>query len=251
MNKPDWARPHWQRDAQQALLVYFVFGAFAEAPKLESLAFGLSLPAGFALRRMPRASFLQWQGNPLRGGLGESLRADDPDTFELANRAFACLVLRGEIADAPTLDYLRSALAVQGTLFDAGAVAIVDPQMLEIFSAARWRERYVGASASDPRRHVLILQQKEPDGGAWIKTHGMRKFARPDVSIRDVPARAVQSAGAVAARLVELQARGMRFGDDSKVEVEGVPGGLTVKRGGTLDDPEFNNTHLELRWPAA
>jgi hypothetical protein len=251
MGEPDWTRPHWQRDAQQALLVYFVFGAFAEAPKLESLAFGLALPAGFTLRRMPRASFLQWQGNPLRGGLGESLRADDPETFEAASQAFACLVLRGEIDDAPTLDYLRGALAVQGALLDAGAVAIVDPQMLEIFSAARWRGRYAGAGASEPRRHVLILQQKESSGGAWIKTHGMRKFARPDVSIRDVPTAAVQSAGAVAARLVELEARGVRFGDASKIEVEGASGGLAVRRGGTLDDPEFNNTHLELRWPRA
>jgi hypothetical protein len=42
----------------------------------------------------------------------------------------------------------------------------------------------------------------------------------------------------------------MRFGDGSTVDVEGLPG-LKVKRGGSLDDPEFNNTHLELAWPEA
>lgn len=251
MNEPDWTRPHWERDAAKALLVYFVFGGFANVPDLATLAFGLALPEGFSLRRMPRASFLQWQGNPLRGGLGESLRADDPETFEQASQSFACLVLRGEIDDSPTLDYLRGALAVQGALLDAGAVAIIDPQMLEIFSPGRWRERYAGSGASVPRRHVLILQHGESDGAVRVKTHGLRKFARPDISIRGVPAAAVQQAGGVAARLVELEARGMRLGDGSRIAVEGVPGGLEVRHGGSVDDPEFNNTHVELRWPTA
>ncbi len=251
MSEPDWTRPHWERDAQQALLVYFVFGGFAALPKLEALAPGLALPAGFTLRRMPRASLLQWQGNPLRGGLGEALRVDDPATFELANRSFACLVLRGEIDDGPTLDYLRDALKVLDALLYAGGVAVVDPQMLEIFSVERWRERYVGAEASEPRRHVLILQHADADGTVEVKTHGLRKFARPDVRIRSVPPAAVQQAGAVAARLVELEARGMRLGDGSQVAADGLPAGLTVARAGTLDDPEFNNTHLALRWPVA
>jgi hypothetical protein len=43
----------------------------------------------------------------------------------------------------------------------------------------------------------------------------------------------------------------MRFGDGSVVEVDGLPDGMKVTRGGSLDDPEFNNTHLELVWPAA
>jgi hypothetical protein len=30
-----------------------------------------------------------------------------------------------------------------------------------------------------------------------------------------------------------------------------LPGGLAITRGGSLDDPEFNNTHLELTWPKA
>ena len=77
----------------------------------------------------------------------------------------------------------------------------------------------------------------------------MRKFARPDISIRRVPRTEVQRAGAIAAQLVELQARGMRFGDGSVIDAEGVPGGLKLTRGGSLEDPEFNNLHLELVWP--
>jgi hypothetical protein len=95
---------------------------------------------------------------------------------------------------------------------------------------------------------VLVLCQDDAGGSAWIKTRGMRKFARPDISLRRVPQAEVQRAGAIAARLADLQARGMRFGDDSTVDVEGLPGGLKIKRGGSLDDPEFNNTHLAIEW---
>jgi hypothetical protein len=77
----------------------------------------------------------------------------------------------------------------------------------------------------------------------------MRKFARPDISIRRVPGTEVQRAGVVAAQLAEMQVRGMRFGDGSVVEAEGLPAGLRVARGGSLDDPAFNNMHLELVWP--
>ena len=41
----------------------------------------------------------------------------------------------------------------------------------------------------------------------------------------------------------------MRFGDGSVIDAEGVPGGLKLTRGGSLEDPEFNNLHLELVWP--
>ena len=159
-------------------------------------------------------------------------------------------MLRGELADADSLAYLRDTLGVVAALLDVGGVAVVDPQILEMFSADDWRARYAGDAMAVPRSHVLVLCQDDVGGTAWIKTRGLRKFARPDVSIRRVPQADVQRAGAVAARLADLQARGMRFGDGSTVDVEGLPGGLKIKRGGSLDDPEFNNTHLEIEWKA-
>jgi hypothetical protein len=160
-------------------------------------------------------------------------------------------LLRGELADYDSMEYLRDTLGVVAGLLDAGGVAVVDPQILEVFAADDWRARYAGDAIAVPRNHVVVLCQEDAGGGAWIKTRGMRKFARPDISIRRVPRAEVQRAGAVAARLLDLEARGMRFGDGSVVEVDGLPDGMKVTRGGSLDDPEFNNTHLELVWPAA
>lgn len=249
MTAPEWSRPHWTRDDAKAMLVYFVFGTFAAELRLDLSAHGSAgLPAGVQMGRIPRAMLAHWEGHPLRGALGAILREGNPDAFEAARRAPECLMLRGELPDPDSLDYLRDTLGVVAALLDVGGVAVVDPQILEMFSAADWRARYAAGERAAPRNHVLVLCHDDAGGSAWVKTRGMRKFARPDVSIRRVPQSEVQRAGALAARLVELQARGMRFGDGSTVDVEGLPGGLEITRGGSLEDPEFNNTHLELQW---
>src|SRR5574337_593821 len=209
MTEPEWSRPHWTRDDAKAMLVYFVFGEFAAELRLDLSTHGSAgLPAAVQIGRIPKAMLAHWEGHPLRGALGEILREGNPDAFEAARKAPECLMLRGELPDSDSLDYLRDTLGVVAALLDVG-------------------------------------------GGAGVKTRGMRKFARPDVSIRRVPQAEVQRAGAVAARLVELQAHGMRFGDGSTLDVEGLPGGLKMTRGGSLEDPEFNNTHLELIWADA
>ena len=252
MAEPDWSRPHWTRDEAKAMLLYFVFGAFAAEPRLDLSVHGSQgLPQGVEMQRIPKDRLAHWEGHPLRGALGEILREGNPVAFEAARKAPECLMLRGELADPDSLAYLRDTLGVAAALLDAGGVAVVDPQILEIFTAGEWRARYADGAISAARNHVLILCHDDANGSAWVKTRGMRKFARPDISIRRVPQTEVQRAGAVASQLVELGVRGMRFGDGSVVEADGLQGGLRVTRGGSLDDPEFNNTHLELIWPKA
>lgn len=249
MATPDWTRPHWSRDEAKAMLVYFVFGEFPDEPKLDLTAHGgHGLPQGVEILRIPKDRLAHWEGHPLRGAIGEILREGNPGAFELARKAPECLMLHGELADADSLAYLRDTLGVLAALLEVGGVAVVDPQILEMLSADGWRARYTADTIAASRSHVLVLCQDDAGGDAWIKTRGMRKFARPDISIRGVPQSEVQRAGAVAARLTELQARGMRFGDDSTVDVEGMAAGLKIKRGGSLDDPEFNNTHLAIEW---
>ncbi|HET7931898.1 MAG TPA: hypothetical protein VFL63_11000 [Rhodanobacteraceae bacterium] len=251
MSEPDWSRPHWTRDEAKAMLLYFVFGSFAAEPELDLGAHGSEgLPAGMEMRRIPKAVLAHWDGHPLRGSLGGVLRDADPEAFEVARTAPECLMLRGELADTDSLTYLRDVLGIVAALLDAGGVAVVDPQTLQIFSAAAWRTRYAGAAATDSRNHVLILCSNEGDTHSWIQTRGMRKFARPDLSIRRVPRAQAQQAGATAAQLAELEMRGMRFGDDSTIDTGGL-GTLGVTRTGSLDDPEFSNEHLELAWPLA
>ncbi|HJU07381.1 MAG TPA: hypothetical protein VJ727_02765 [Rhodanobacteraceae bacterium] len=243
-----WTRPYFWRSDARAMLLYFVFGEFPQELKLDIGRHGSAgLPAGITMHRFDKNTLAHWEGHPLRGALGELLRDDDPETFKAARAASECIMLRGEIDDSESLEYLRDTLGVVGALLDVGGTVVVDPQTLALFSANAWRERYADGGAS-PREHVLILAHDEDDG-AWVRTRGMRKFARPDISIRGVPQAEVERAGALAMRLVELQAQGMRFVDGTALEIDGVPTGMTAHLAGSLEDPQFNNRHVEFVWP--
>ncbi len=243
-----WTRPYYWRSASHAMLLYFVFGEFPKELKLDVVRHGSTgLPAGITMHRFDKHTLAHWEGHPLRGALGELLRNDDPETFKVARAASQCFMLRGELDDPESLEYLRDTLGVIGALLDVGGKAVVDPQMLALFSPQAWREHFADGGAS-PREHVLILAHDEDDG-AWVRTRGLRKFARPDISIRGVPQTEVERAGALAMRLVELQARGMRFVDGTALEIDGVAMGMTAHLAGSLEDPQFNNTHVEFAWP--
>jgi hypothetical protein len=245
-----WARPYFWRSDARAMLLYFVFGEFPKELKLDIGRHGSTgLPAGVVMHRFDKNTLAHWEGHPLRGALGDLLRGDDPETFKAARAAPECIMLRGELADPESLDYLRDTLGVVGALLDAGGRVVIDPQILALFPVDAWRERYADGGASI-RAHLLILAHDEDDG-AWVRTRGMRKFARPDISIRQVPQAEVERAGAIALRLAELQAQGMRFVDGTALEAEGVPTGLVAHLGGSLEDPQFNNIHVEFIWPDA
>lgn len=247
-----WPRPYWHAGGGQALLHFYVFGKFPPELVIPTARFhNASLPAGVGLERFQNAVLRKWDGYPLFGELGATLRGDNPETFAAARVAPEVLVVRGELEDAATLDYLRDTLGVLAALLDIGATSILDPQMLQLFNAAEWREHYLVKGGAPLRHHVLILLDPDAEhpGRSWVHTRGMRKFARPDISITNVPKREVDRAGMLCERLVELQALGAHLDAGQALEVDGLPAGLVAQPGGETGDPRFNNTHVTLRWP--
>lgn len=250
---PAWPRPYWQPAAgERALLQFYVFGHFARELVIPAMRYGSpGLPDGVALKRFHNLELRKWEGYPLAGALGETLREDAPVAFEQARIAPEVLVLRGELDDAPALDYLRDTLGVLAALLDVGACAVLDPQIMGLFDADAWRARHLVEGGAPPRHHVLILRSDEADGvGSHVHTRGLRKFARPDFSLRHVPAAELQRAGVLCEKLVELAVLGARFVAGQALEVDGVDQPLIAQPGGSLDDPAFNNRHVAFHWPA-
>jgi hypothetical protein len=171
--------------------------------------------------------------------------------YQRAIDAPEVMVVRGTLEDSPATGYLRDTLGVLAGLLDTGGVAILDPQILSLLDADGWRRHYLVRDGAPIRHHLLILCDGEvAPGRSWIRTRGMRKFGRPDISIRDVPDAAIDRAGALCEQMAELQALGAHFTDGQVLEGEGMPAGLVAKLGGGLDDPQFNNTRVEFRWPS-
>jgi len=248
---PSWPRPYWQAGGDaKAMLQFYVFGAFRPELAIPARNYGSpGLPAGVEIQRFQNAVLRKWEGWPLGGSLGALLREDTPEAFETARLAPDVLVLRGELDDPATLDYLRDTLGVLAGMLDAGASAILDPQILTLFDATHWRRHYLVKGGAPPRHHALILSSEDGGGRHWVHTRGMRKFARPDISLVNVPGVELERAGVLAEKLVELLALGARFDADQPLEVDGLAAPLFARPGGDLDDPRFNNLHVEFRWP--
>ncbi len=249
-----WPRPYWQSPGDDALLQFYVFGKFATDLAIPAARYdSRGLPEGIELQRFQNAVLRQWEGYPLAGALGALLKDDTPAIHEQARIAPEVLVVRGQRPDGDSLDYLRDTLGVLAALLDVGGTVVLDPQILTLFDAEGWRRHYLVDGGAPPRNHVLILRHPEDGDDAAdrsrVRTRGMRKFGRPDIDLRQVPDGQAGAAGALCERLVELQALGAHFEAGQTLDVEGLPGALTAEPGGSLDDPQFNNTHVAFLWP--
>lgn len=247
---PAWQRPHWHPSDEKIVLQFYVFGKFSSV-RVPSDGYGSQgLPQGVELSSHHHAALRPWEGYPLKGNLGRMFKADVPETYKRAVDTPEVLVVRGTIPDSPDTGYLRDTLGVLAGLLDIGGVAILDPQILTLFDADGWREHYLVKGGAPLRNHLLIMRDDDgAPGRHWIHTRGMRKFGRPDISLRNVPTGEVDRAGALCLRLVELQALGARFVDGQAIEADGVPGGLVAHLGGDMDAPDFNNSYVACDWP--
>jgi len=251
MSTVQWPRPQWQDSGAEALLLWFVFGDFEPEFAIDAARYRTrGTPAGVEVVRYVNRELERWDGYPLAGTLGRLLYEEDARLFERAKKARECVVLRGSVADPRDNDGLRDLVGTISALVDLGGVAVVDPQTLSMFDADAWRDRF-RADGFRARDHVLILCDEDAHhaGRLHVHTRGLRKFARPDVSVRNVPPAAAAAAGELAQGFVEFQCAGGVVADGHAVQLEGAPAGLHVHVAGSTDDPAFNNRHLDLRWP--
>ena len=251
MSTAKWPRPQWQDGGEPAFLLWFVFGDFEPDFRIDAPRYRTrGTPPGIEVVRYVNRELEKWDGYPLAGTLGRLLWDENARLFERAKHARECVMLRGSLADPADLDALRDLVGTITALTDLGGIAVIDPQTLSMFDAQEWRHRFFAHDAFNARAHVLILcSEDDHDAGRLhVHTRGMRKFARPDISIRNVPAAAAGIAGELAERFVDFQANGGLIEDGYAVEIDGAPEGMIVHVAGALDDPEFNNRHLALRW---
>jgi hypothetical protein len=122
-----------------------------------------------------------------------------------------------------------------------------------MFTPEQWRGVIFAPDKPQPRLHVNVFHGEDETRGApqgagsnettvWLHTRGLRAFGRPDVSIRHVPQDAMPAASELCNRLIESQAFG-RVIPDGPIE------GMVAHTTGSLEDPDFDNVHIELAWP--
>ena len=242
-----WPRQLFQQGGGDAHLFYKVHGRFSETPGVSRSHYRCNgVPEGCGMQSYTRDTHPEVLSIGLDDHCGDQLHKDSPGLFEAASSTEQCLVLRGVVPDPPTLDYFRDAVGMVMALLDQGGVGVFDPHMFKWWSPEEWREHAFELAEAAPHRHVVILVSDEPAGGRWYHTRGMLKFGRPDISVHHVAAELEPAVKDLCNRFIEMQAFGAVLPEGQEIRMAGVPAGWCCSHRGDLDDPDFNNRHIEV-----
>ena len=248
---PDWPRPRFAPGGGEPFLFFAVFGASVDGLQVSRNRHRCEgVPAGIDIGVHDAERHAGVLDSFRSGFLWETLEREDAALARTIAAATRCVVLRGSPVDHATLAYLRDVVGLVEALLETGAVGVFDPQRFAWWSPAQWHDRVFEPGRPRVHEHVAILTSPMPDGTDWLHTRGMRQFGRPDLSMHRVDAALRGAAIAMFDRFIELQALGGVVAPGQPIRMAGLPGGLSCHHRGDEDDPDFNNRHIEIEWPA-
>ncbi|MCI0702623.1 MAG: hypothetical protein L0241_16185 [Planctomycetia bacterium] len=246
-----WPRPHFAPGGGNPLVFYALFGTFNLNPPMSRSKYRSAGPGEWLeVMHYERAKHPEVFADFQSGPMWELLKRDSPLTAAKAEQSPQAVALQGEATDSNTLDYFRDTIGIVTWLLDAGGIAVYDPQMLWLWSADEWRDEVFASEDLDPQAHTVILVSDDDRHTRWLHTRGMRKFGRPDISVHGVGPTFMDAVTQLIERFIDYQANGGVIPDGEEVRMTGLPPGGVCHRLGTVDDPDFNNVHVEIEWEA-
>src|SRR5437879_2201169 len=110
-NLKTWERARFELGGGDALVLYVVYGSFTNDSKVSGAAYRTAgVPKGVEMRRLNRTN------QPVLpftdGDFAKVLRNDNPSLFARIEQSAECLIIRGEVADPPNLNYLRDCVGL-------------------------------------------------------------------------------------------------------------------------------------------
>lgn len=249
-NLKTWERPHFVDDGGEPFLFYVVYGNIDFSGPLSRSSYRTNgCPEGIDLMAYGPQEHPEVPGSFRSGYVWENFVAENPIHSAEVARCKHCLVLRGTPVHAMTLNYLRDIVGLITYTLDNGGIAVYDPFLLRWWQPTEWKQHIFDPNAPVPHKHTVILVSQEEDSPLqWIHTRGMRKFGKPDISVHNVSEEYFDRTVELCNRLIEHQAYGHVVPDGRKIKMAGLPAGTVIHHTGDLDDPDFNNVHLEISW---
>jgi hypothetical protein len=244
---PDWRRPFFDNPGGDPFLFYVLYGAVPKDFAISGSRYRCAgIPDGVDLSGYGPDTNPEVVEQFRSGYVWDELQQSDPTLTRKIAAQTECLVIRGELADAPTLNDFRNTLGLITWLLDQGMVAVYDPLQLKWWPAAEWREQVFAPASAQPQVHVLIITSKEDKDRQWIHTRGLRKFGRPELSIRAVMESQREAAIELCQRFITFQAYGGIIEEGRAIRMKGLPQDWICHHAGDLEDLDFNNVHVEI-----
>jgi hypothetical protein len=227
--------------------LFFVFGRFDGALALSKTGHrSRGLAAGMEARSVPLSDpSVRCLVEP-DTAIGREL---DRQLSHEAERVRTCrdvMILRGpHVAEGTVADAVRDIVGVVQAFLEQGGIAVVD-------MAIRWRtaDRFRSEIFDGPLSGLIgILISEQGDGRLWFHTRGMRLFGRADLSLHDVQGALQPTVIDLLQRFIGMCVQGGTIATGQKIRMNGLPDDWICLRRGDLDDPDFNNIHVEIGSP--
>jgi hypothetical protein len=247
---PDWPRRYFEKPGGKPFLFFVVYGRFGDLPGLSATHYrSAGIPSGFDLSHYQAEEHPDVLAGFREGYVWDQFQARNPSLAAQVAASGECLILRGEIDDSATLNYLRDSVGLLTFLLDQGGIIVYDPFVFHWWEPETWRTRIFDPAGPVPRHHVVILTSEDsPPSLTWFHTRGMRKFGRPDLSVHGVGTHHHDAVIDVCSRFIEFQAFGGIIEEGKEIRMQSLPEGMVCHHAGDLDDPDFNNVHVEISW---
>ena len=248
MSVENWERPYFEPSKSEVNIFDVAYGKPPKRWNLSGSDYRVAgIPNGVEISTYGPAVNPETVDMFRSGYLWDRLSEDKPDLASQISQENECLIIRGSLRDPETLNYFRDIVGLIQWLFDNGIHAVYDPHAFLWWATEEWNEIFQNAEPT-PHSHVMIFTSPE-DEKIWLHTRGMRKFGRPDLSVRGCPTDKVSDAGKLINRFIKMQAFGAIIPEGKEIKVEGLPTGMVCNHKGDLEDPDFNNVHIEIEWP--
>lgn len=247
-----WKREFFTAGGGDPFLFYVIYGEIDLSEPMSRTTYRSNgAPDGIDVMSCGPEKNPEVPGSFRSGYVWDEFATEDPELASTVTKCEHCLILRGTPSDSTTLNYLRDIVGLITYLLDCGGCVVYDPFMFRWWRPSEWKEHIFNPAAAVPRHHTVILTSEETDPSlTWFHTRGMRKFGRPDISVHNVSTKWVGGVIELCNRLIEHQAFGHVVSEGQEVRMVSLPPGGVIRNAGDLDDPDFNNFHLDIRWPA-
>lgn len=246
---PEWDRPQFQPGGADPFVFYLVYGPVPTEWSVSGAKYRCAgVPAGIDISSYGPHGDAEVVDAFRTGPVGDQLVAENPDLARAIASQDSCVALRGTPQDAHSLNYHRDTVGLITWLMDQGAVGVLDATAIMWLSPTTWKDEVFGPGKPVPHRHVRILESEDPSG-PWLHTRGMSKYGRPDISIHNVTSGPWDVAVEIINRFIGMMALGAIVPDGQAIRMEGAPDGMMCHHRGSPEDPDFNNTHIEITWP--
>jgi hypothetical protein len=245
----NWPRPYYRPGGGDAFLFYVIYGPVPQDLSISGGKYRCDgIPEGIQISSYGPTSDPEVSGTFRSGYLWDEFqRSNAKLAKEVANQS-ECLVIQGTISDPSDLNYLRNVVGFVVWCLDRGSLAIFDPQMFKWWTPSEWRTWMFEPASAVPTHHIMILASEDENGTEWFHTRGMRKFGRPDFSVHRVRPDLRDAIIDLLNRFIEFQAFGGIIDEGQEIKMRSLPTGMTCVHQGNLDDPDFNNVHVEIKW---